>query len=363
MNKSRLLLCRPQGGLNDILCQIEKCCQYADRFGRTVIVDTNYYCTRSFKDEISKYFVSLQVGLVLDADQIRHYVDNVDVFPDFIAGKVSSYYARRDDATTNYVEEQSGRAITFEFDKDYSERLLVHHAAGGGTISLAALSRMRVHDAITDILWKRQRLVGPEYTALHIRNTDYQTEYERYIEELKSKVRGSVFVATDNRSTIAHCKSVFGPEHVFSFAKLPAEAGQPLHKTDDRTGAFESNSDAILDLLMLALSRELYLFRLLPNRNGVSYSGFSVLAANLQKSRPLLHQLLSIPDRYSSASAEGFVTFYNSRGTPEQRIKEGKNATKWTRFARRAARIASKALDIYLRKADRRNPANEHCGK
>jgi hypothetical protein len=272
MDKNRLLLCRPQGGLNDILCQIERCCQYADRFRRTVIVDTNYHCARAFKDHFSRYFVSLRAGLVLNADEIRDYTDDIDVFPNFITGKVSSYYARPDKLKTDYIEEQSGRALTFEFDKDYSERLLVHHASGGGTISLAALSRMRVHDAITDILWKRQRLIGPEYTALHIRNTDYRTEYEQPIVELKSKIRGSLFVATDNRSTIEHCKSAFGTERVFSFAKLPAEAGKPIHKTDDRTGAYETNSDAILDLLMLALSKELYLFKLMANPYGLSYS-------------------------------------------------------------------------------------------
>src|SRR5947209_3468047 len=67
LSKDRLLLCRPQGGLNDMLCQIEKCCQYADRVGRTVIVDTDYArsAPATFKDHLSKYFVSLRVGLVL----------------------------------------------------------------------------------------------------------------------------------------------------------------------------------------------------------------------------------------------------------------------------------------------------------
>jgi hypothetical protein len=164
--------------------------------------------------------------------------------------------------------------------------------------------------------------------------------------ELKSKIRGSLFVATDNRSTIEHCKSAFGTERVFSFAKLPAEAGKPIHKTDDRTGAYETNSDAILDLLMLALSKELYLFKLMANPYGLSYSGFSVLAANLKKSGPLLRQLLSMPDGYSSGSTERIVTFYSSRGTPEQWIKESKNAVTWRKLARKAARFALKILDI-----------------
>lgn len=85
MNKNRLLLCRPLGGLNDILCQIESCCRYAERFGRTVVVETDFHCTKSFRDDFSRYFVSLQDRLVLSANGIRGGLDQTAVFPGFIA--------------------------------------------------------------------------------------------------------------------------------------------------------------------------------------------------------------------------------------------------------------------------------------
>jgi hypothetical protein len=52
-------------------------------------------------------------------------------------------------------------------------------------------------------------------------------------------------------------------------------------------------------------------------------------------------------------SAEGIVAFYNQRGTCEQRIKEGKNAMKWTRlscrtFAANAVRLQLHALAYNL---------------
>ena len=327
-----------------MLCQIEKCCQYADRFGRTVIVDTNFRSSESFHDKFSKYFVSLQSGLVLDADEISDKIDKVDVFPDFITGKVSSYYVRYDTGIENFVEEASGGALTFDFGKNYSERLLGHHAAGGGTKSLAALHRMRVHDAITDVLWERQRLIGPEYTGLHIRNTDFQTEYAASLEELRSKICGPLFVATDDRNAIEHCQTLFGEERVFSFAKLPDDSDKPLHYVHYPAGTYEANSDAILDLLMLALSKQLYLFRLMPNRHRATYSGFSVLAVNLKASAPLLRQLLSKPQRYPSGSPGRVVTLYSGRGPAEQGTKESRSATMWTRFASRVARFTSKAV-------------------
>ena len=66
-----------------------------------------------------------------------------------------------------------------------------------------------------------------------------------------------------------------------------------LLQLDPIVGALDRNVDAILDLLLLALSENLYVFELKPNRLGAKYSGFSVLASNLKGSRPILERLIS----------------------------------------------------------------------
>ena len=293
MEKSRLLLCRPQGGLNDILCQIELACRYGERFGRTVVVDTDYRCTRSFQDKFSKYFVSAQTGLTLDADAIEDRMADTDVLPQFLAGRVGLYRAHFDANAKIFVEEESGRAVTFDFTKDHAEPLLVHHDSGGGTISVSALSRLRLQDSLVAVLRRRLEQIGRPYTAIHIRNTDYKCEYEEWIERRKSEIQGPVFIATDNRDTLAHCRSALGAERVYSFAALPPVAGQVLHRSGDRAGAYARNRDAILDLLMLALSKRLHLLELMPNEFGARLSGFSMLAANLKQLRAVLERLIA----------------------------------------------------------------------
>jgi hypothetical protein len=295
LRSDRLLLCRPQGGLNDILCQIERACRYAERFDRTVFVDTDYPGTRYIRDAFSRYFVSGQARLVLDADAIRGRIDDLEVFPGFLAGRTNRYGARYDHTVKNFVDEETGRPISFDFDTDYPQPLLVHHAAGGGTLSIGALSRIRVSEDLAAQLRERLAAIGRDYVALHIRNTDYRTEYERWLMENRSKIVGPVFVATDNLATVAHCRSILGAERVHSFATLEAEAGQPVHPIADRADAYQRNCDAILDLFMLACARQLYVFKLMPNLHGVNYSGFSMLAANLQRSEHLLERL--IPNR------------------------------------------------------------------
>ncbi|MEO8304708.1 MAG: hypothetical protein ABI724_11360 [Betaproteobacteria bacterium] len=297
MTDNRLLLCRPQGGFNDLLCQIELCCRYAERFGRTVIVDTDSHHSRYFKDAFSRYFVSEQKLLILDLKGIPHRIGSLTAFPDFVSGRLDIYRMRYDQDLRKFVEETTGRPISFDFNKDYSEPLLVHDAAGGGTVSLAALYRVRVQEAVSEAFWARQRLMGSDYTALHIRNTDYKTAYEGWIEQNKGRIHGSVFVATDNRDTLAHCRSAFGAERVFSFAELPPEAGHPAHHLGGTIDAYRRNCDAIVDLFLLAYSKQLYVFKVMPNEFGVNYSGFSMLAVNLRKSGPLLRRLTSIPGK------------------------------------------------------------------
>ena len=87
----RLVLCRPLGGLNDILCQIELACTYAERFGRTVVVDTAEHSDRYFRDLFSNYFQSARTNLVLGLDAIRRRLDVLDTVPTFLAGRVSRY--------------------------------------------------------------------------------------------------------------------------------------------------------------------------------------------------------------------------------------------------------------------------------
>ena len=296
MNLQRLLLCRPQGGLNDILCQIEAACRYADRFDRWVIVETDYPGSLWFLDRFANYFVSRQSRLVLDAALVRGLFDELDVVPGCLRGRVNGYRTGYDFEVENFVEAETLAPLTFDLERDYAQPLLVRHTCGGGQASMGALARLRVHDAIVDRLVQRLAAIGPSYAGVHIRNTEYQTNYGPAIEALAGEIAGPVFVASDNRQAVADCQAVFGRDRVFSFARLPGEAGRPPHKLDNAEGAYAANSDAILDLLTLALADRVYGFRLEANRWGTAYSGFSLLAIGLHDAPQVLRGLIGRRD-------------------------------------------------------------------
>src|ERR1700751_3969783 len=107
MKINRLVLCRPQGGLNDVLSQIERVCRYADKFDRDVIIDTNYHSTIYIKDHFSRYFVSRQKRLVLDLTKIEFDLKNVSVVPHFLTSDVLRYDAHFDRQLRCFVEQNT----------------------------------------------------------------------------------------------------------------------------------------------------------------------------------------------------------------------------------------------------------------
>jgi hypothetical protein len=298
MNLDRVVLCRPQGGLNDVLCQIERVCSYAERFDRTAIIDTNHHSTHSIKDQFSRYFVSRQKRVILDATEIEFHLRNVSVVPKFLGGDCLRYDAHFDWELGYYVETTTRKPITFDFDKDYTEPLLVHHNLGRvAGASVAALSRLRLHDNLSDELIKRLKSVGTNYVSIHIRNTDYTTNYQPLLNKIKnlSALQNceNLFVATDDIACLQFCRNLFQSTKIISFSKLPEESGRPIHRLSDSDEIYERNKDAILDLLMLALSDKLFFFGLNENRWGTKFSGFSLLANDLHSSKKALSALIS----------------------------------------------------------------------
>jgi hypothetical protein len=292
MNTERLLLCRPMGGLNDMLCQIEKACRYAERFDRTVVVDANYYLSRYFRDDLSTYFTSRQSTLILDPAELGERLDEMEVFPGVLAGRVNRYETRYDLDLYQYVDADSGHPLSFDFERDYAERLIVHHDDGGGEMSLGALARLRLRPELRAALSGRLRRIGPRYSGVHVRNTDYRVRYEGLLSAGKIDPTDPIFVATDNVEVVARFRDAFGAERVHSFASLPDLAGYPLHHIRDPQEAYERNRDAILDLLMLALATSLHMFQLEPNPYDIKHSGFSLLAANLRGAPAILAGLI-----------------------------------------------------------------------
>jgi hypothetical protein len=290
-----ILLCRPLGGLNDVLCQIERCSAYADRFGRLVVVDTEEHSDKYFRDKFSNYFVSLRPNLVLDTRLVGDRLDTLDVRPAFLAGRVRAARPRYILGHRRFIDEPSGHPITFDFACDHPEPLIVHHQAGGGVDSVRALNRLSLRSELVALLKHRLALLGSGFVGIHIRDTDYSTQYQAPLEQVAIDPAAHIFVGTDSAAALGYCRAKFGADRVFSFAALRPD-GARLHHIEDPAQAYERNRDAILDLVTLALASQFHMFELQPNAIGMRFSGFSLLAANLRNNPAVLAQLTGVSD-------------------------------------------------------------------
>jgi len=137
----KFLLCRPHGGLNDTLCQIEQCWRYAEKFGRTLIIDTlNSGLFAAFSKFFSPRKSLTKVHFNLSEKQL-YFLNSLTCFPHFAQGKLQTYFAVYSIDFQNFVDRETSEMLTFNFDKNYDELVLIHEQSGGGTLSFDLLKK------------------------------------------------------------------------------------------------------------------------------------------------------------------------------------------------------------------------------
>lgn len=280
-----------------MLCQIEKCCRYAEKTNRTVIVDANYQNSRNFHEDFSHYFQSRQNKLFLSLNDSPVDLEQLNVYPPSLQGKLNSYQVAEKMPLQPFKEMISGEDISFDFSKHYPHSLLVHHQGGGGNLSAFALLRLKLVETVKSALISRLAVISGSYTAIHIRHTDYHSEYLSAIQLLKDKSPARLFVASDNRQVLDEIFSHLPSTKIFSFSKNISIDGSPIHqkKPSDETLISARNLDAVLDLLTLALSSQLIICKISGGTVSFktpNYSGYSLLAKQLWENKLILNYLL-----------------------------------------------------------------------
>lgn len=294
------LLCRPRGGLNDTFCQIEKCWRYAEKSGRTLIIDTRRSCLFG---EFSEFFTPVDASIKVEANttEVNVAINALDCYPPLINGPkinelLDAHSTVYSEKHRNLIDRVSGALLTFDFEKDYSEPVLVHEQFGGGDLSFGLLERITISENIRSVVLDRIARLEKDYVAIHVRNTDYQTNYELLFNRIYPEVAGkSVLICSDDAEVIAKAKDFFDTSTVLNASEIPYTNQMPLHgertmKADEDRKASAINS--IVDLCALGLSDKLYFMNVTAGHP----SGFSSLARHLNENKRLVLSLLQITD-------------------------------------------------------------------
>lgn len=284
----KILLCRPQGGWNDILCSIEKCWNYAHHYNRKLVIDS----TRSgIKDHFWKYFEPVESNPLIEYSIDYGNFDNLNAFPKSINGRISTFECDYSMEKFGFVDNQSQELISFNMSQNYDCQLLVHEQGWldkeMGSKNL--FDKIRFTKIVKDEINKRLSILPKEYISIHIRHTDYTTNYETFINSLKEKIEGrNILICSDNVRVIDFLKDKYPNSKVYRLSKFINMNDERLHyKT---TNIFENNIEALSDLIGLALSEEFYF----TNVNETPRpSGFSMLAQALFERKELVRKLIS----------------------------------------------------------------------
>lgn len=291
MATEKFLLCRPEGGLNDMLCQIGKCAVYAKQHHRVLVIGTRM---TAFQESFADYFASLNPGIVFASLPLLDHLNTLDVYPPFLAGKLHVNSARYSAQRRNFVGGIHDELLSFDFGRAYPARLLVHHAHGGGLQSLEALKHLRLRGNLIEELHARLASIGANYVGIHVRHTDYQSDYELFLNTLADKItRPHIVLCTDNKEVLDYARGIFR-QPLHNFSTIPDVGGRPLHQ-ETQLNKRQINTDSILDLLTLAKASVLFLAPINNARQygGGRYSGYSRLAGALNQNPPLVDSLLA----------------------------------------------------------------------
>jgi hypothetical protein len=327
MIPKKYLLCRPRGGLNDTLTQISRCWRYAETFNRELIIDT----TRSslcapFSDYFLIHDSPIKIHPLLTS-QLLTEINKLTCRPACLSGRASSYQTSYDQQD-GFIEVLSGMPARFDTLKDltlfrdYPEELLIYDSCGGGMEADYILPRLSFAADIRKIIDSCTMELGSGYLAVHVRNTDYKTDYKRLFGKIRAHVRPhhKLLVCSDDSSVIDYASSFFPCQILSTKAQIiSTDIVGAGHTESDPEKARLACINSFIDLIALGKSSTFFYGTINSafNRNKStetgkisfdrvepgSVSGFSMLAQYLCMNKHLIGRLMSIPISPSDHSA------------------------------------------------------------
>jgi hypothetical protein len=286
----RALLCRPRGGLNDLLCSIGLCLRYSRAHGRTLFVDTS---RSGLHDSFWRYFYPVSHGDVFSLETPYSRFNLMACIPPAFHGRLESLHTEYSHSQGLFVDLDTGAPSTFDFATDFEEPLLVHEQGWtvGELISVELLAALRLSSEVKQHVLQRLVRLPKVFSAIHIRHSDYTTDYEEFLFSLRDKLaEKDVLICSDNYIAIEAAHRILDRSRLIRISSFEFSDGLPLHTRVGEHRQFELNIDSIADLIGMALSTDLYFTNVVEARRP---SGFSLLAESLRRNRSIVTNLLA----------------------------------------------------------------------
>lgn len=296
MSSNKWLLARPRGGLNDTLCQMEKCWRFAEKTGRQLVFDTKdsgllmdfheVFSVRSDRNTVMPHLLT---------EELIKELNQLSAFPREIQGRVTEYEKIKN-GHDDFFTLQSATALKFPLTTDFPEEVVVYEAMGGGVDSFCTLERIVLQPWLASSIIIALKGLPNRYISVHVRHSDMQTDYQGLFAHVKRRNvdKLPVFIASDNDAVVDDARSILGSDTCFTLAKVSERKGNPLHDASPNLSDADRRIRTVeaLSELFALCGADQFFYTEVTNRTGVS--GFSRLAAYLARNPCLRRALLDI---------------------------------------------------------------------
>ena len=280
-----------------MLCQLTLAWQYAESHKRILVINARRF---HFKDPLSRYFTTEFKDIFLHPgeDLLRHF-DNLETYPPDLRGQ-----CRHPPRKPMNPFSPPARSLSIDLSQAYQEDLLVHYAHGGGEFGHEWLRKMRLVPEVALEIAKALAVLGDDYDAVHIRNTDIETKYLPFFREIFLQVRGrKLLVCSDDPVCREAAKKFFVESQVLTVTDIPDTDGVGLHCYAERD-VYTANLNMLTDLLALARARRLFITKATGKSKAGEFSGFSFLARCLHNHPEIVDNLFtSLPPEFPFAGS------------------------------------------------------------
>jgi len=286
----KYVLCKPRGGLNDTLCEIEKCWRYAEKTNRYLLIDTN---NSGLYDDFFNYFQSDSTKVIKKNNYKE--LNKLDAYPKICQGELDTYQAEYSPILKNFVEKSTGARLSFNMDLTYKEDVLVHESCWEGEfLSIYCLDGLVLRPEVAQHIKQKMedaKLDVFDYVAVHIRNTDYKMDYKKFFDQLLPDVSNkTVLVCSDDYEVFSYARKTLNKSRVVRLSTFKDNHGAPLHHTRHKD-QYAMNLEVLTDLIGMAKSKKFYMANV---DNTKRFSGFTMLAYTLKENPDIVRKLLSV---------------------------------------------------------------------
>lgn len=283
----KYFLCIPDGGFNDTFCQIERAYKYSMRHKRRLIINTEH-C--GLHDRLDNYFCTDNPAIALHpSEELLSELNQLDVFPAFNVSLKE--YLQNCSVLPRMESLNKFGGTTPDLKKDYRERLVVFHNGGGGKNSFRPFANLMLKKQLAENITAQlsERSVCGDYDAIHVRNTDYTTDFKSFFNTLRETVKNrKLLICSDDWDCREYAKSFFDQSEVVTAADIKNTGGVPLHTLT--TDVYANNRSMLADLVALSGAKRLFFTSATPDGEP---SGFSTLADSLRQHRDIRRFMLT----------------------------------------------------------------------